>query len=336
MPPKLKRGPPYDDDPGCKYIVIEDPWPGDATGKDRKERFTNLVCAWVRFMLNKQHEVECIYTVNTRNEVIVQLPQDVDIVPILGAHPWRNILTAGNARDANRVSYVFAYDYRNKGEPSKHNWQEIYPTVTGDPPAHLRFPVKFPYPHVSWATPRGKNCADISLPLPPMRQPTPVPDTSLFAPYQHPSQLTAGTVNNAEARRGTEPHTEQRSQSQGPPPTQASKIDPYEEDDHAVHSLRQSSTADVQPSIKTESHNAPIKQEQVLYGPSKTFRSAIEELQQARRMHAQGLSHPPIDHSATNESVNTKREDIPSTPSDSFVAAFNAIRRGHSSENTEG
>ncbi len=107
-------------------------------------------------------------------------------------------------------------------------------------------------------------------------------------------------------------------------------------DDHAVHSLRQSSTADVQPSIKTESHNAPIKQEQVLYGPSKTFRSAIEELQQARRMHAQGLSHPPINHSATNESVNTKREDIPSTPSDSFVAAFNAIRRGHSSENTEG
>ncbi len=129
------------------------------------------------------------------------------------------------------------------------NWQEIYPTVTGDPPEHLRFPVKFPYPHVSWATPRGKNCADISLPLPPMRQPTPVPDTvslpallqcvdirlkvaqpqSLFTPYQHPSHLTAGTVNSAEARRETERHAEQRSQSQGSPPTQASKIDPYEE-----------------------------------------------------------------------------------------------------------
>ncbi len=52
----------------------------------------------------------------------MQLPQDVDIVPILGAHPWRNILTAGNPRDANRVSYVFAYDYRNKGEPSKRTY----------------------------------------------------------------------------------------------------------------------------------------------------------------------------------------------------------------------
>ncbi len=62
---KLKRGPPYDDDPGCKYIVIEDPWPGNAIGKARDERYFNLLCAWVRFMLGKAHEVECVYVVNT-------------------------------------------------------------------------------------------------------------------------------------------------------------------------------------------------------------------------------------------------------------------------------
>lgn len=62
---KLKRGPPYDDDPGCKYIVIEDPWPGDKTGKSRDQKYYNFLCAWVRFMLGKAHEVECVYVVNT-------------------------------------------------------------------------------------------------------------------------------------------------------------------------------------------------------------------------------------------------------------------------------
>ena len=57
------------------------------------------------------------------------------------------------------------------------NWQETYPTVSGDPPTKLEFPVVYPYPHVSYATPRGKNCADLALPLPPTRQPTPIPDT---------------------------------------------------------------------------------------------------------------------------------------------------------------
>lgn len=60
-----RRGPPYNDDPGCQFVVIEDPWPGNATGKDRKEFFLNYLSAWVRFMLGKEHDVECIYTVNT-------------------------------------------------------------------------------------------------------------------------------------------------------------------------------------------------------------------------------------------------------------------------------
>ena len=60
-----RRGPPYNDDPGCQFVVIEDPWPGNAIGKDRKEFFLNYLSAWVRFMLGKEHDVECIYTVNT-------------------------------------------------------------------------------------------------------------------------------------------------------------------------------------------------------------------------------------------------------------------------------
>ncbi|RPD80641.1 hypothetical protein L226DRAFT_608005 [Lentinus tigrinus ALCF2SS1-7] len=332
---KLKRGPPYDDDPGCKYIVIEDPWPGDATGKDRyrnDSRYFNFLCAWVRFMLNKEHDVECVFAVNTRNEVVVQLPQDVDIAPILGAHPWRKFLDRGHRRDTERVSYVFAYDYRNKGDPAKHNWQEIYP-IPGDPPPRVNFPVKFPYPHVSWASLRNKNCADIALPLPLVRQPTPIPDTSGFTPYQHPSQLTSNTVNNAVDSHEEERQAEQWQRSHGPPTTdKLSQRDPFEEEAHALQSLRHSSTTDVKPRIKTESQNAAVKQEQEPYAPSRTFRTAIEELQQARSMNAQDPSQLPIDQSTLNGDIHPKREDIPSGPSESFIAAFNDIRRGNPSE----
>ena len=65
MPPRLKKAPPYDDDPGCKYIVIENPWPGGLSGKNRDQAYFNRLCAWVRFFLNKEAEVECLYTVNT-------------------------------------------------------------------------------------------------------------------------------------------------------------------------------------------------------------------------------------------------------------------------------
>ena len=65
MSKRLKRAPPYDDDPGCKYIVIADPWPGNKSGKERGEVYWNLLAAWVRFMLNKEHEVDCIYSVYT-------------------------------------------------------------------------------------------------------------------------------------------------------------------------------------------------------------------------------------------------------------------------------
>ena len=65
MSKRLKRAPPYYDDPGCKYIVIADPWPGNKSGKERGEVYWNLLAAWVRFMLNKECEVDCIYAVNT-------------------------------------------------------------------------------------------------------------------------------------------------------------------------------------------------------------------------------------------------------------------------------
>lgn len=60
-----KKGPPYTDDPGCKYIVIDDPWPGTKQGRDRKDNFFNLVGMWVYFMLNRKDIPESIFSVNT-------------------------------------------------------------------------------------------------------------------------------------------------------------------------------------------------------------------------------------------------------------------------------
>lgn len=119
-----------------------------------------------------------------------------------------------------------------------------------------------------------------------------------------------------------------------PPPLDSSR---ETLDEHALQSLRHSSsTTDVKPRIKTESHNPSVKPEEAPHGPSETFRSAIEELQRARNNNAaQRSSHSIAQPSKTtsNGVVELKREDIPNPgPSDSFIAAFNEIRRGNPSD----
>jgi hypothetical protein len=48
-----KKGPPYLDEPDCKYVVIVDPW-GMVNAQDRKEIDVHRVGAWIRFMLREQ------------------------------------------------------------------------------------------------------------------------------------------------------------------------------------------------------------------------------------------------------------------------------------------
>lgn len=59
--PKVKE---YLDDPECKYVVIQGPWPGNKQGRDRDKIFYNLLGAWVRYMLGKRTFVEAIYSMN--------------------------------------------------------------------------------------------------------------------------------------------------------------------------------------------------------------------------------------------------------------------------------
>ncbi|KAI0660725.1 hypothetical protein C8Q70DRAFT_972000 [Cubamyces menziesii] len=309
-----KKGPPYTDDPGCRYIVIEDPWPGNATGKARSEVYFNYICTWVYFMLGKKAEAEAVYSLNTRDEVIVRLPQDTNIGPILGAHPWRRFLSHGHPRDKDRVSYVFEYDYRSRGEPGNHNWLETYPTVSGDPPPNIRFPVVFPYPHVSWAAIKSRKCADIALALPSERQATPEVDTSLFTPYQHPTQLTSTTVESAQTQtQQSALPSERQPPAEAPSVGKLGKLDPYEAETNALRSLKRE-FADASFSVKQEPSIKPDP-----YGPSKAFRSAVE-----RSHHATAQSS--LEDRQQNQTPAVKQEAQPSGPSEAFVEAFRRAR----------
>ena len=60
-----KKGPPYDDDPECKYIVIESPFPGHKSGKNRDKAYWDWLGGWVYYMTGKKDDPTAIYFVHT-------------------------------------------------------------------------------------------------------------------------------------------------------------------------------------------------------------------------------------------------------------------------------
>lgn len=306
-----KKGPPYTDDPGCKYIVIDDPWPGTKQGRDRKDNFFNLVGMWVYFMLNRKDIPESIFSVNTRAEVIVKLPEHVDITPILGAHVWRQCFTDGAPQDIERVSYVFEYNYRTKGDPGSHQWSEHYPIVD---PIPRGFPVRQPYAPMHWATHQGRNCADLALPLPKTRQRTPTPPPNEFTPYHAPAHLDAARAAQfVEEGEGQTPDVqcawaddrEVKPELEAAAPVLfVDKRDPYEEEDAALQFVKQepcdSSASSIvkqeitEVRVKEEVHDVPVKMEEqrapatpAQAQPSAAFLAAFQRLEQRTRA-AQG------------------------------------------------
>ena len=61
-----KKGPPYENDPGCQYIVVDDPWPGDAQGKERlKTGLFNWAAVWLSWMFEPHVLPEQVFYINT-------------------------------------------------------------------------------------------------------------------------------------------------------------------------------------------------------------------------------------------------------------------------------
>ncbi|KAL4241318.1 hypothetical protein ABKN59_000267 [Abortiporus biennis] len=329
----------YLDDPGYKYIVIQDPWPANKVGAARDDVFYNLVGAWLFYMLDKKATPDTIYSLNTRSDVVARLPQYINIEPILGAHPYKRFLNLKKVSD--KTSYIFEYNYRRKGHPEDHQWAQHFP-IGGEPPPHLGFPVKFPYPHPSFADLANKTCQDIALPLPSNRTRTPtppIPDTSGFEPYERPAhhaytniedtqpqdpRLTAAVKESTLATKESPKPSEVVNQKQpSSAPLFVPKLDPYEAEDAALSSLKQEPEHALR--IKDELDDSEVP-------PS--LKAAMDMLEQLRAEHQ--TERPSVTSTShvhkQEEPENVKPQivkDEPDEPefSPEFMAAADMLER---------
>ncbi|KAI0040693.1 hypothetical protein FA95DRAFT_1566176 [Auriscalpium vulgare] len=145
----------YDDPQDSKYIVVGNPF-------GRRDPFeddsVNRISAWISEVFGRKGVVESLYSHTNKEEVILQLPYDVDIERMLGVHKNASFLAKGWNK-ADEASTIFQYNYRSHGEPTMHGWKEHFPMHV-DPPGDLF--VK-PYPAPSRADPPSI----LALPLPP-------------------------------------------------------------------------------------------------------------------------------------------------------------------------
>ncbi|KAG9308588.1 hypothetical protein JVU11DRAFT_11692 [Chiua virens] len=186
MPPKRgKIGPPYTDIPDSVYVVVLNPWSMNRDPRQRKQDDFDRIAAWARFVLQQAGlgggrlaTIDCIYSTFTRDEIIIQFSEGTDIIPLLGEHRWANFGSrwTGSPDDPS-ATCVFIYNWRNNGDPSKHNWTGDFP----NPMSLEKVPAKSPYPTPSWVAPPS-TLVNFVHPIP--RPPNPPPN-----PPRNPSPV---------------------------------------------------------------------------------------------------------------------------------------------------
>jgi hypothetical protein len=262
--------------------------------RSRTSEDFNRLAAWVQLILQDKDihaKVEQIFSMGTRDEVIVQLPLGTDIQPLLGEHKYAIISKnwSGNPND-DKASCFFEYNFRNNGDPGNHNWAEVCPDVAPD----LVPPAKSPYPEPGWAEP-PRSIRGLVLPIPPRPLlptpeaepapnivPAPIPDpvfqekiplppvpppaapanfTSAFKPYDPPTQHPAHGMFINQTNQPKNPSADR--QSHQPTPAEGEpaqkylkKLDPYQEEEDALALLRTSS-------LDSQSNSKPVKLEHV-------------------------------------------------------------------------
>ncbi|KAG1734629.1 hypothetical protein EDB19DRAFT_1911029 [Suillus lakei] len=286
---KGKSGPPYTGR-NAEYVVVTTPWGMNRVPRSRVSQDFNRLAAWVQLVLldkDVDAEVQCIFSMGTRDEVIVQLPYGTDIQPLLGEHKLAIISKRwdGDPND-DRASCFFEYNFRNNGDPSNHNWAEECPDVTPE----VVPPIKSPYPEPGWAEP-PRSIRSLVLPIPPRSllptpeaEPTPIPVpvpqeathpppvpppaslaniTSAFKPYDPPTQHPAhGTFINQKNQPMNSSADRQNNQSTPAEGGHVSalkymkKLDPYQEEEDALALLRM-------PPRDSQNDSKPIKHEHV-------------------------------------------------------------------------
>ncbi|KAI9507702.1 hypothetical protein F5148DRAFT_80433 [Russula earlei] len=155
------------------YFVITQPFGMHPSPAERGAVDVSRLSSWISWVFRRESAVEAVYTMSTRDEVVVRIAHGVNPDLMLGKHKYHDILAAGWPWPPGPVSCAFIYDYQNNGDPSDHNWREHVGPDEDAPPGHFRNP----YPSPTW-TVRPSHLSGLVLALPGSvpRSPEPSPE----------------------------------------------------------------------------------------------------------------------------------------------------------------
>ncbi|KAI9448253.1 hypothetical protein H4582DRAFT_1899493 [Lactarius indigo] len=151
------------------YLVITEPFGMNPSPAARGTVDLNRLSSWISWVFRQGSVLEAVYTMSTRDEVIIKILEGLDLALMLGKHRYCNILNRGWS-DPDAASCVFEYDYQANGDPSAHNWREHVALDAAAPPGHFRNP----YPAPTWAI-RPSQLAGLAYSLPDSLPRTPPP-----------------------------------------------------------------------------------------------------------------------------------------------------------------
>ncbi|KZT21124.1 hypothetical protein NEOLEDRAFT_1139981, partial [Neolentinus lepideus HHB14362 ss-1] len=115
----------YDEPEEEQYIVVTDPF--RMPRSNRTQRHIEETAAWLRRVFKSDEAVHSILLMGTRAEIIVAISPEVDVTPSLGGHRWGSFMPHLNPAEAERISCIFKYNYRLRGDPLLHQWNAEWP-----------------------------------------------------------------------------------------------------------------------------------------------------------------------------------------------------------------
>ncbi|KAF7433423.1 hypothetical protein PC9H_005375 [Pleurotus ostreatus] len=184
--------------PEERYLVVQHPWGMRKPSTERGKGSVNNLDGWFRIMLrdlvDEDHCSIVVYMVRTQDHVIVEIPEGIDIQPLLGIHRWASILTPSYAaHNVDRFSVIYEYNYTKFDHPKKRGWSESFPD---SPPLPPNFPINSPYPPpiLHGAMPPQPSLGALPLPAPPSLPPQPVPRTQTSPTPDPRRRLSAGSL----------------------------------------------------------------------------------------------------------------------------------------------
>ncbi|EPQ55238.1 hypothetical protein GLOTRDRAFT_129524 [Gloeophyllum trabeum ATCC 11539] len=255
----------YEEPEDEQYIVVTDPF--RMPRSNRTQRHVEETAAWLQRVFDTKNGIISIFIMGTKTEIIVSMEKDIDVMPALGQHRWGAFAPRLTPADADRVSCIFQYNYRLRGDPASHQWKPMYPERQLD--LHL----VSPYPPPTWCEPtasiaplvllpprpvdpapagirHGNNASSQTSPpsqmSPPAQernipQPTAArsPNPHAFTPYQRPAQLPQRVQDGGEGPSSAAGQVKREIKQESSLPALSKKYDPYEEEDAAFDVLRE-------------------------------------------------------------------------------------------------